>query len=147
MLPKQHRGWPRVGLGSRRFGGRRPPKALVLFFNARGLIVPGHLLGQRGVAGGQFLEALMPLHARHNAGQVLAGHALAVVLAVLAALQKVIGALDDGLAGALDGQGLLAEMAANELIDLGHLLEEERAFLLEGGVFHKGVLYILYAIE
>src|ERR1041385_6548759 len=88
----------RAGSGRARFAGSRPPEAPELFFNVRGLLVPGHLLGQRGVAPGQLLETVIRLNPGDNGLQFVRSDALAVVFAVFAALQEVVGALGNGLA-------------------------------------------------
>jgi hypothetical protein len=101
------------------------------------LFLPGHLLGELGVAFGQLLEALIGFDAGDDGVQFLRADPLAVVFAVLAPLQQKVRALSDGLAGPLDLEGLLADMAADHAVHLGHLFEDAGAFLLEGGRDHS----------
>ena len=65
--------------------------------------------------------------------QFLRGDPLAVVFAVLTALQQEVGALGEGLAAPFDLEGLLADMAADHAVNLSHLFEDAGAFLLDGG--------------
>jgi len=95
------------------------------------LLVPGHLFGQGGVALGQFLEALVAFDGLDDKLQFIGSHPLAVVPAVLTALQEVVMALSHGALAALDLIGLLTDMAANHAVDVSHFFEDAGAFLLE----------------
>ncbi len=75
----------------------------------------------------------MALDPRDDRLQFLRSDPLAVVFAVLPALQEEIRALGDNLASAFDLKGLFADVAADHAVDLGHLFEDARAFLLDGG--------------
>ena len=56
--------------------------------------------------------------------QFLSSDPLAVVFAVFPALQQEVRALGDGLGPAFDLEGLLADMAADHAINLGHLFKD-----------------------
>ena len=114
-----------------RFAGGRPPKALEFFFNAGGLLLPGNLFGELGVAFGQLLEALIGLDAGDDWLQFFRADPLTVIFAVFPPLQQEVRPLGNGLAAALDLVGLLAEMAADHVIDLGYFLKDPGAFLLD----------------
>jgi hypothetical protein len=77
------------------------------------------------------LEASVAFDGRGDRLQFLGADALAVVLAVFAPLQQVVRALSYRLAAALDMEGLLADVAANHAVNVGHIVEEAGAFLLE----------------
>ena len=119
------------GLSTRRSGGSRPREAPELFFNLRGLAFPSGLLGELRVTAGQFLEAGVSFDGLGDERQFFRADALAVVFAVLVALQQVIGAVGENACGAFALIGLLAEMATDHGIDTGHLLEELSSLLLD----------------
>jgi hypothetical protein len=73
----------------------------------------------------------MAFDARDNEIQLVGADPLAIVAAVLAALQDIVGALGGDLAGPLDLIGLGADMAADHAVDVGHLFEDGGSFLLE----------------
>ena len=80
-----------------------------------------------------------------NRLQFIGGDPLAIVFAVLAALQEVVRTLSYGLAAALDLIGLLADMAADHAVDVGHFFEDTGAFLLERRCDHKwSIGFMLY---
>jgi uncharacterized protein YidB (DUF937 family) len=91
------------------------------------------LLGEFGVAAGQFLEAGVSLDGLGDKLQFLRADALAVVFAVLVALQQGIRAVGEEAASAFAVIGLLTEMAADHGIDTGHLLEDLSPLLLQRG--------------
>jgi hypothetical protein len=91
------------------------------------------LLGELGVAAGQFPETGMALDGLRDERQFLRANALAVVLSILVALQQVIGAMSEEASSALALIDLLAEMAADHGVDAGHFLEDLSSFLLERG--------------
>lgn len=92
---------------------------------------------------GQGSETLGQFHIAF-VGQDLGGHefhllvvdALALIASVLVALQHVVGALDNGLAVALNSIGLGADMAADHVVDASHFLEEVSSLLLQTGKSH-----------
>jgi len=65
--------------------------------------------------------------------QFIGSDPLAVIPAVLAALQQVVGALGGGLAAVFDLVSLGADMTADHAVDVGHFFEDTGTFLLEGG--------------
>jgi hypothetical protein len=107
-----------------------PPEAAELFFNVRSLLVPSHLFSEGSVAGTEFLEALMAKDSVRTGCEFVRTDALAVVLALLMALEQVIRAADDRFTFACAFEGLFAEVATNHAIDLGHFLEDGNSFLL-----------------
>lgn len=88
----------------------------------------------------------MGLDARDDGLEFIGRDPLAVVLAVFPALEQVVGALGNGLALAPELVGLLAEVAANHLVDLGDLLQDASPFLLQGESDHRYIAYIEYNI-
>ncbi len=119
----------RAGSGRARFQGR-PPEGPELF-DVRGLLLPGHLFGQGGITLGQLLEAGIGMDSCDNGLGLIGSDALAVVFAVLPPLQEEVGALGEGLACASDAKGLLADMAADHLVDASHFFENAGTFLLD----------------
>jgi hypothetical protein len=75
----------------------------------------------------------------HDELQFLGANALAVVLAVFTALQKVVRALREGLAAAVDLIGLFAHVTANHAVNVSHFFEDPGAFLLEGDCEHRWI--------
>ncbi len=104
--------------------GKKAARSAGFFFNSGALLIPGQLLREPSVALDQLLEARIAFDALGDSVQFLRPDPLAVVFAILPALQQKVRALGDGLAGALDLKGLLADFAADHAIDLGHLVEE-----------------------
>src|SRR5204862_283378 len=109
----------------------------------RSLLVPSHLFGQFGVALGQLLEAVIGFDASDNGFAFVRPDPLTIILPVLPALQKEVRALDDGFAAAFDGEGLRADVAADQVVDAGHFFEDASAFLLNGECKHR-YIYIVY---
>ena len=66
-----------------------------------------------------------------NRLQFIGPDPLAIVLAVLAALQEVVRALSHRLAATVDLIGLLADVAADHAINVSHFFENTGTFLLE----------------
>ena len=135
-------------LRQRAVWGRWTARIAGTFFYLRSLVVPGHLLREDCIAGGQSLEAVVSFDGRHDGISFVFRNALTIVFAVLAALENVVGALGDGLAIASDLKGLLADMAANHLIDVGHFLKDGIPFVLDGRSFHIWLIlvYVIYNI-
>jgi hypothetical protein len=94
------------------------------------------LLGQFGVTARQFLEPGVARDGMGDERQFLRADALAVVFALFMALEQGVGALGQEAPGALALVSLLAQMAPDHGIDTGHLLEDLRPFMLEGGCEH-----------
>lgn len=63
--------------------------------------------------------------------QLVGADPLAVIFAVLMALQQMVGALGQGASGAAAPIGLLAKMAADHGIDTCHLLEDPGTLVLK----------------
>jgi len=74
----------------------------------------------------------MAFDPRDDRLQFLRSDPLAVVFALLSALQEEIRALGDGLAAASDLKGLFADVATDHAVDSGHFFEDAGAFFLDG---------------
>ena len=95
------------------------------------------MLGQRGIALGQFLVAFVSQDGLGDLLDFRVAEALAEVAPILVALQEVVGALDNGLAVAFDFVALDADVATDHLVDGGHFFEDLGPLLLEGRDNHR----------
>lgn len=100
------------------------------------------MLGQAGIAFSQRLKASMAFDPGHNGLQFVGSNPLAIVFALFPALQQEVGTLGDGLCASFDFEGLLADMAADHAINLGHLFKDTCAFLFNGWADHNGVVVV-----
>src|SRR5207253_8548466 len=121
----------RAGPGSGRFAGDALPESLEFFFNFWLLLIPGGLFGEGHVTLGQLLKVMITLDGRDDGLDFLLGHTLAVIFAILAALQNEVRPLREVPAAASDLISLFTDVAANHKVDATHLVEDFGPLLLD----------------